>query len=144
MRIWIGKKNFLGIRKMQRIDSDTQRLRQFGITLGIVFMIVTVFIILRKHNPQPALSIALIFFILGTATPILLKPLYIAWMRFTYLLGWVNTRLLLVAIFYLIFMPLGLVMRLCGIDSLKRRINKKEKSYWEKRGSAQLSYEKQF
>ena len=129
---------------MERINSDLKSLRKFGMTMGIALLAVAVFIIMRRHDPQPALLIALIFFILGIAAPILLKPLYIAWMRFAYLLGWVNTRLLLAIIFYLVFTPIGLVMRLCGVDPLKRKINKKEKSYWEKRESTQLSYERQF
>jgi len=129
---------------MERINSDLKSLRKFGMTMGIALLAVAVFIIMRRHDPQPALLIALIFFILGIAAPILLKPLYIAWMRFAYLLGWVNTRLLLAIIFYLVFTPIGLVMRLCGVDPLKRKINKEEKSYWEKRESTQLSYERQF
>jgi multisubunit Na+/H+ antiporter MnhG subunit len=129
---------------MEKINSDLKSLRKFGMTTGIALLAVAVVIIMRRHNPQPALTIALIFFILGIATPILLKPLYLAWMRFAYILGWVNTRLLLAVIFYLVFTPIGLVMRLCGVDPLKRKINKKEKSCWEKRESTQLSYERQF
>ena len=141
----LGKRNLSWIRKMEKINSDTKSLRKFGMTMGIALLAIAVFIIVRhQHSPLPVLIIALIFFILGAATPALLKPVYIVWMKFAYLLGWVNTRLILLIIFYLVFTPIGLVMRLCGIDPLERKINKKAGSYWKKRGLSKPSYERQF
>ncbi|MDD2679596.1 MAG: SxtJ family membrane protein [Candidatus Omnitrophica bacterium] len=130
---------------MEKIILDTKNLKKFGMTMGIAFLVIAIFIIIRhKHSPLPVLIIALIFFIMGVVTPALLKPAYIAWMRFAYLLGWINTRLILVIIFYLVLTPIGLVMRLCGIDSLERKINKKAGSYWKKRELTKPSYERQF
>jgi len=80
----------------------------------------------------------------GLARLVFLKPVYIAWMKFVYLFGWVNTRLMLIIIFYLVFTPIGLVMRLCGVDPLERKINKKEKSYWKKKELSKPNYERQF
>jgi len=77
-------------------------------------------------------------------TPLWLRSVYAAWMKFAFLLAWVNTRLILVIIFYLVFTPLGLLMRLCGADPLERKINKKAGSYWKKRGLTEPSYERQF
>jgi hypothetical protein len=68
-------------------------------------------------------------------------------MRFAYLLAWINTRLILCAIFYLVFTPIGLVMRLLKIDPLDRKIDKNKNSYWikkEKKDFCPLDYERQF
>ena len=113
---------------MEKINLDTKSLKKFGMTLGFAFLIIAVFIIIRhKHSPLPVLIIAAIFFIIRAVAPVLLKPVYIAWMKLAYLLGWVNTRLVLIIIFYLVFTPIGLMMRLFGIDPLERKINRKEK-----------------
>ena len=55
--------------------------------------------------------------------PELLRVPSAVWWRFAKLLGWINSRLLLSACFFLILTPVGIVLRLCGRDllRLKRR-----------------------
>ena len=43
------------------------------------------------------------------------------WMRLAGALGWLNSRVLLTAIFAVVFTPFGLVMRMTGRDPLDRR-----------------------
>lgn len=77
----------------------------------------------------------------------ILKPLYIAWMRLASGLSWINTRLALLIIFYLLFTPIGLIIRLFGIDLLDIRIEKNKESYWKKKEKHEfnaLGYERQF
>ena len=61
----------------------------------------------------------------------LLKYVYILWMRLAYILSWINTRILLVIIFYLVFSPIGLFMRLFRIDHLERNFGRLKDSYWK-------------
>ncbi len=74
----------------------------------------------------------------------LLKYLYIIWMRLAFILGWINTRILLLAIFYLLFTPIGIGIKLFGVDLLERKIDKNKDSYWKKRDSLAADYERQF
>jgi hypothetical protein len=133
---------------MDKLSLDRESLKKFGFTMGFAFLAVTlIFSIKHKHIITPAFIIALIFFILAMVAPFLLKPVYIFWMRLGYILGWINTRIILSILFYFIFTPIGLCMRLFGIDLLEKRINKNKKSYWiekEKEGLACQSYERQF
>ena len=50
-------------------------------------------------------------------------------MTIGYMLGWVNTRIILGLIYYLVFAPLGLSMRLFGKDSMRRRFEPSAESY---------------
>jgi hypothetical protein len=43
------------------------------------------------------------------------------WWRFAEALGWVNMRVLLTLFFFVVLTPLGLLARLFGSDSLRRR-----------------------
>lgn len=43
------------------------------------------------------------------------------WMQLAHALGWINARIVLSAIFFLVFMPVGLIARLVGWDPLRRR-----------------------
>ena len=79
--------------------------------------------------------------------PKLLKPLYVFWMKLAFVLSWVNTRLILFLMFYLIFTPIGLIIKALRIDLLETKINKEEKTYWKKKEKKEfglVSYERQF
>ena len=54
------------------------------------------------------------------------------------MLGWINTRLILFIIFYLVFTPIGLVMRLFGVDLLDKKIDKNKNSYWRRKEKVEL------
>ena len=86
------------------------------------------------------------FIALGIIIPILLKPIYILWMTFAVMLGWVMTRVILSIVFYIIITPIGLITRLLGEDFLNFKISKTD-SYWNNRDSSEelnQNYEKQF
>ena len=51
--------------------------------------------------------------------------------------GWINNRLALGLIFYLIITPIAIVMRVFGRDALNRKIDKDSDSYWIKSSSVE-------
>ena len=57
----------------------------------------------------------------GLLAPTLLKRPSDAWWVFAMALGWVNARVLLSVLFFVILSPIGLVWRLTGRDPLRRR-----------------------
>lgn len=124
------------------------KLKKFGITMGAAFLAITaIFSLKHRHIIMPALLISLAFFALAALAPRLLKPVYSLWMKLAHFLSWVNTRVILSIIFYLIFLPIGLFMKLFRIDPLGRKIEKGRDSYWHKkesRGFSVLDYERQF
>jgi len=58
-----------------------------------------------------------------------LRPIYHLWMRFGEALGWVNSRIILGLMYYLLILPVGLLMRLVGKDPMRRRLDRDAKSY---------------
>ena len=51
-------------------------------------------------------------------------------------IGYVMSTLILAAFYFLVLMPVGLIMRWLGRDPLDRRFDPQRKSYWEVRGPA--------
>jgi hypothetical protein len=134
---------------MEELNLSKKSLRKFGTTIGVVLLVLSGILLIRDKQPMLPFFItaSVIFFILTLAAPVLLKPVYIVWMRLGFVLGWVNTRLLLLIIFYLVVTPIGLLMRLLGNDPLLRRLDKKTSSYWVKKENKEfnpLNYERQF
>ena len=51
------------------------------------------------------------------------------WMIFADVAGWVNTRIILVLLFYGLILPIGFIMRLFGYDPMQRKIDRQCQSY---------------
>ena len=65
----------------------------------------------------------------GLIHPSSLKPVYIGWMRFASVLAFINTRIILGLIFFLIFLPMALTIRLFGSDAMHRKFDPNRSSY---------------
>jgi hypothetical protein len=65
----------------------------------------------------------------GLIFPVALKPIYIIWMKLGHVLGWINTRIILGIVFFLIFMPVALGFRLFGRDPMERKLDASVASY---------------
>ena len=72
---------------------------------------------------------AVVFAATGLLLPMVLKPLYLLWMKIGHALGWFNTRLILGLVFFVMFAPLALVFRLFRHDPMKRRLEADATSY---------------
>ncbi len=66
---------------------------------------------------------------IALTAPFVLKPIYRLWMVVGQILGWINTRIILGLIFFAVFTPYSLVLKLLGKDILSRKLNKKIESY---------------
>ena len=66
-------------------------------------------------------------------SPKTLIILYKPWMKLGKLLGFINTRIILGIVFFAIFTPFAMVLKIMKKDAMKRQFNdKKNASYWEK------------
>ena len=84
--------------------------------------------------------VAALFLFFGVAAPRLLAPVFRAWMKLAAVLGWINTRILLILVYYLVVTPIGLLMRLFRRSPLPG-------GYWEKpkpHSYGDRHFEKQF
>jgi len=128
--------------KMNKIEIN--KLRRFGITMAFVFIVIAAVLFFMHKNIIPYAVTSFLFFWLAIGGPILLNPLYIFWMKLASVLSWINTRLILLLMFYLIFAPIGLILKLTGKDLLDKKIDRFKESYWKKKETGTASYERQF
>lgn len=69
------------------------------------------------------------FIVVGLIKPVLLGPVNRIWLKISDVLGWVNTRLVMGVIFFLLIVPIGLVMRIFTKDPLNNNWSSTQKSY---------------
>lgn len=133
---------------LKELDLSNDSLRKFGWTMCVCLIFLGLALFL-KHNPVSRMfwGGGVIFLILGQFLPGVLKPVYRLWMGLAFCLGWVNTRIILMLVYYLAVTPIGLMMRLLRKDILNLRLEKGARTYWLKReirNSAKESYERIF
>ncbi len=99
-------------------------------------------------GPQVLWGIAGAFLLLALiAPPAVMRPIQKYWMLLALGLGWVNTRILLTLMFYLVMTPVSLFMKLIGRDALDRKQDQRD-SFWrpipENERFEKKSFERQF
>ena len=136
------------LEEIKNIKSEKSDLRKFGITIGVILLIIAGFLFWKeKESFQIFLAISITLLLTAIAKPAFLKPVYWIWMIFAIILGWIMTRVILSLLFYVVFTSIGLTLRFFGKQFLELRWDKSKESYWNFRTNEHLqkeNYEKQF
>ncbi|MEZ5276634.1 MAG: hypothetical protein R3F07_09660 [Opitutaceae bacterium] len=83
------------------------------------------------HLPAVILTFGLIIGLACAAFPNLARPLHVGWHALIAALDWVIVSLALILVFYLVFTPTGLLLRLAGRRPLIHRADPGRKTYWQ-------------
>ncbi len=136
------------LEEIKNIKGTKKDLRKFGLTVGIVLLVIAGFLFWKQKESYFYFGIIGAFLSLtGIVSPVILKPLNKIWMTLAILMGWVMTRVILIILFYIVLTPLAFAARIFGKNFLDLQIDKSKTSYWERREKirAQPSdYERQF
>jgi hypothetical protein len=105
--------------------------RSFGFIMAGAFSVFALLPLIKGGTPVAWLGIiAAIFGVCAAAVPHILQPLNIAWAKFGFVLHSIMSPLILGMMFFLVFTPMGLLMRGLGKDLLRMRLDKAAPSYW--------------
>ena len=117
---------------MNKKEVTKKQLRTFGIALSIFLGGIGLINFLKGHTPQNLWfwGAGIIVLLFTLVVPISIKPIYKAAIFIAHILGWINTRIILGLIYYLLFTPASLIMKLIGKDPLNRKFDKEAKTYW--------------
>ena len=112
---------------------DNLGLRKFGLTTGAIIVVLFAFlfpwIFDMATMPIWPWLIAGLLWVPALLIPRVLRPVYTTWMKIGHGIGWVNTRIILGVLFYVLVLPMGLIMRLFGKDPMARKLDKSASSY---------------
>ena len=104
--------------------------KKFGNFFSIVFALISAYLFIKNNIWAYFFSFATVSFLLTTILKAdLLLPLNKIWMRFGFLLGMFVSPVVLGIIFFGLFTPIALLMRLVGRDELKLKLENKS-SQW--------------
>ena len=118
--------------------------RSFGILFFIVFSIISIWPVLSGGELRLwSFILAIIFLIMGITKSRFLTPFNRAWIKFGELLGVIISPLIMGLVYFLVVLPIGILMRAFGKDLLSLKFNKNIKTYWNKK-EAKTNFDKQF
>jgi hypothetical protein len=113
--------------------------RSFGLVFTAFFALVGLWPLVHKRPLRPwALFVSAGFLLVALAFPRVLHPLNLLWARFGRLLSKVTNPIITGLMFYVIFTPAGLLLRLFGKDLLRLKYDPSAPSYWIRRDPAGL------
>lgn len=120
---------------MERARNNLKDLRQFGMMLAGISAVFGFIHCSKEH-----FVISQLFFWAGLSAlcislfaPGSLKPVYAVFLKVAHAIGWFNTRVILILIYFVIVTPISVMMRIVGKDSLDRKTDKDRLTYWAKR-----------
>ena len=121
--------------QIQQDDVTKSDLRKFGLIMGA--MIALIFGLLfpwiadktLENWPRWPFIAMVIFWVFAFLLPESLRKVNELWLKIGNVLGWINSRIILGVMFYLLIFPIGLLLKLFGKDSMNRKLEKGADSY---------------
>ena len=121
--------------------------KKFGFFFSAIFLLISSYYLYLNEKIVALILgfISILFFFVSLLKAELLLPFNIVWMKIGILLGKVINPIVLGTIFFFMFTPIAVIMRLIGRDELRLRLNSLN-SYWIKRKSSikRTSFKRQF
>src|ERR1700730_1225193 len=95
---------------IKKLKTGSRDLRKFGLTVGGVFVLLGVLLLIRHRSTYPFfLGTGAVLTARGIIWPRALKYVYIAWMALALTLGFVMSSVILTLFFFLVVTPIGLL-----------------------------------
>ncbi len=134
---------------MVEINTDPTRrqLNQFGfIWMGFIafFGVIALY---KLHNPSLARGLwiaAVVVPVVGWIFPRFMRWVFLGMSYLAFPIGFVVSHVVLAVVYYLVLTPIGLLTRLFGYDSMKRRFDPQAESYWVERSTAAADSKRYF
>ena len=135
---WPGKRNF----SLTDPGNSERQERKSAFIVGAVLLLIAAWNTWRGRPMVywPTGAAGLVLLLTGLFSASGSRKFHRLWMRLAHALGYVNSRILLSAIYFLMMTPYGLVLRVLGRDTMNRRRSEGQ-SYWIPRSKTRQSRE---
>lgn len=132
------------LHELNSLDLSTKSLRKFGITIGIILIIISILLWNSLALRVIFITTGGILFLSGLIFPVNLKTLYKIWMGFAFALGWLVSRIILTILFIFVMIPIGILAKLFGKRFLDIKWKDGKDSYWIPKENKMIDYEKMY
>ncbi len=114
-------------------DVTKTDLRKFGFIMGGMFALIfgglLPWIFNAESWPRWPFIVLVVFWALALILPESLRKVNEIWIKIGNVLGWINSRIILGVMFYLLIFPIGLLLKVFGKDAMNRKLESDTDSY---------------
>ncbi|MFO7891171.1 MAG: SxtJ family membrane protein [bacterium] len=132
---------------IQELDLSVKNLKKFGIFVGCIFALIVVLMWFYEYPQtlQIILSVFSVYLLISAFLyPNLLKYVYTFWMGIALVIGGLISRIILIALFFLVITPIGITLKLSGKKMLDIKQNEEKNTYWITKKTKKINYEKMY
>ena len=110
-------------------------LRKFGLIMGGMFALIFGLLFpwigdkTKDTWPMWPFIVMAVFWAVAIVAPQILRPVNEVWIKIGNVLGFINTRIILGLMFFVMIFPIGMLLKLFGKDSMDRKLNKDADTY---------------
>jgi len=125
----IGERNLYLISEHR--TASRKQLRSFGLVMAGGFLVIGLWPMIFRHQAlRPwTIIVSLVFAAAGVLIPGSLRQPYRVWMTAGDLLGWINSKLILGTMYYILITPLRLLMAIARHDPMNRAFDRNSTTY---------------
>lgn len=120
--------------------------RKFGFTFTAIFVFASLHFF--RHSSFlfgiSILSVSILTCLVTMFKPVWLHSFNLSWMKFAKLLNAFISPIILFILFYAVFVPTGLILKICNKDILNLKKKSTSSTYWIKSSSDLFSMKDQF
>lgn len=119
--------------------------RNFGLVIGAVFLLIALWPLMHGGGVRAIwLGLAALLAGLGLLAPKLLEVPNKLWFRFGLLLGAIVAPIVMALVYVVVFLPIGMILRLKRADLLRLKTDPEASTYWIERETKPQSMTRQF
>lgn len=120
-------------------NPTTRQLRQFGVAAALVLPLLG-WLTTGKPRTFESANLPMIgglavvgacLALLSFVMPGAVKPIFVGISLVTMPIGLIVGLLVMVAVYYVVFVPIGLIFRLIGRDAMHRKLDRSAVTYWQ-------------
>ena len=110
-------------------------LRKFGFIMGGMFALIfgLIFPLIgdktTENWPIWPFIVTAVFWTISIVAPQILRRVNNIWLKIGNVLGFINTRIILGLMFFVMIFPIGLILKAFGKDSMDRKLDKDADTY---------------
>lgn len=126
---------------------NNKDLKTFGLIWAGIFLIIAFFPLFKGHELRFwALYTSLSFIAISLIYPQIYQQIYFyqGWIKFGNLVGKINSKIIIIVLFYAVFLPIGIILKILRKDLLRKRIDKLSPSYFIDRVTQPQNMKNQF
>ncbi|OUR93725.1 hypothetical protein A9Q84_19885 [Halobacteriovorax marinus] len=116
----------------KKLEKDITELKSFGYQFTIILAVIVGVLLPKIWNYQFSIIpivLGAICLLLRSVRPTLLYVPYIVWTRFSEIMGFVNSKVLLFVSYFALISPIGVLMKVLGKDPIEKKYRSELSSY---------------